>query len=259
MSATESLAAVDTICVDKTGTLTDGELRLLGVEVAEGVEPEAGARGAGPLRRQRRRPQPHPGGDRRALPGAGRAGQRRGPVLLGVEVERRCALGGDAATCSAPRTCSTEAGALTLPPGPRRASSSRRPRPGAGSSPSASRPRPLPDDPAAAPPPRLTPLALVVLEETLRPDAAETIAFMRDAGSRPEADLRRRPGDRHRGRLRGRGARATPASIEGPELPEDPEELAEAALAQHDLLPDQARAEEGAGRGAVASRAATRR
>ena len=38
MSATESLAAVDTICVDKTGTLTDGELRLLEVEVAEGVE-----------------------------------------------------------------------------------------------------------------------------------------------------------------------------------------------------------------------------
>ena len=45
MSATESLAAVDTICVDKTGTLTDGELRLVGVEVAEGVE-EAAAHAA---------------------------------------------------------------------------------------------------------------------------------------------------------------------------------------------------------------------
>src|SRR5207342_2379800 len=41
MSATESLAAVDTICVDKTGTLTDGELRLLRVEIAEGVEEQA--------------------------------------------------------------------------------------------------------------------------------------------------------------------------------------------------------------------------
>src|SRR6188474_1021445 len=40
MSATESLAAVDTICVDKTGTLTDGELRLLGIEVADGVDPD---------------------------------------------------------------------------------------------------------------------------------------------------------------------------------------------------------------------------
>ena len=30
MAATEALAAVDTICVDKTGTLTDGELELVG-------------------------------------------------------------------------------------------------------------------------------------------------------------------------------------------------------------------------------------
>ena len=44
MSATESLAAVDTICVDKTGTLTAGELRLAGVEFADGVDPERGAR-----------------------------------------------------------------------------------------------------------------------------------------------------------------------------------------------------------------------
>src|SRR5262249_45604057 len=41
MSATESLASVDTICVDKTGTLTDGELRLIEVAVAEGVPDEA--------------------------------------------------------------------------------------------------------------------------------------------------------------------------------------------------------------------------
>ena len=89
MSASESLAAVDTICVDKTGTLTAGELRLTGVEFAAGVDGGRGPGGAGALRRQRRRPQPHPGDDRRALPRRGRAGQRRGAVLLGVEVERR--------------------------------------------------------------------------------------------------------------------------------------------------------------------------
>ena len=38
----------------------------------------------------------------------------------------------------------------------------------------------LPSDPASQPPPRLEPRALVVLEETLRPDAAETIEFMRE-------------------------------------------------------------------------------
>ncbi|MCW2987443.1 MAG: hypothetical protein JWM24_381, partial [Solirubrobacterales bacterium] len=38
MSASESLAAVDTICVDKTGTLTAGELRLTGVVFAAGTD-----------------------------------------------------------------------------------------------------------------------------------------------------------------------------------------------------------------------------
>ena len=41
ISATESLAAVDTICVDKTGTLTDGELILASVEVADSANQAA--------------------------------------------------------------------------------------------------------------------------------------------------------------------------------------------------------------------------
>ena len=49
----------------------------------------------------------------------------------------------------------------------------------------------LPSDPATEPPPRLEPRALIVLEETLRPDAAETIAFMRDQ----EVDLKLISGD----------------------------------------------------------------
>jgi magnesium-transporting ATPase (P-type) len=88
----------------------------------------------------------------------------------------------------------------------------------------------LPTDPAAAAPPRLAPLALVVLEETLRPDAAETISYMREQ----EDDLKLISGD----------ARATVTAVayavgvpreagvvEGPDLPEDPAELAEVALA----------------------------
>ncbi len=39
MAATEALAAVDTICVDKTGTLTDGTLDLVSVEVADKARP----------------------------------------------------------------------------------------------------------------------------------------------------------------------------------------------------------------------------
>ncbi|HEV2727476.1 MAG TPA: HAD-IC family P-type ATPase, partial [Solirubrobacterales bacterium] len=47
MSASESLASVDTICVDKTGTLTAGELRLTGVEYADGIDPKSGAAALG--------------------------------------------------------------------------------------------------------------------------------------------------------------------------------------------------------------------
>ena len=38
ISATEALAAVDTICVDKTGTLTDGSLELIGVVSADPID-----------------------------------------------------------------------------------------------------------------------------------------------------------------------------------------------------------------------------
>ena len=109
MSATESLAAVDTICVDKTGTLTDGELRLLGVEVAEGVEQAAAHAALGRFAAS--------AGDRNRtleaiaerFPGEAGPGQRRGPLLLGVEVER---ADGPARppTCSARPTSSPRPG-----------------------------------------------------------------------------------------------------------------------------------------------------
>ena len=86
----------------------------------------------------------------------------------------------------------------------------------------------LPRDPSTEPAPAIAPIALIVLEETLRPDAAETIAFMRDQ----EIELKLISGD----------ARATVTAvayavgvprdagvIEGPELPAEPEALAAAA------------------------------
>ncbi len=54
MSATESLASVDTICVDKTGTLTDGNLTLIGIESAYVTDSKLAGRELGRLRRQRR-------------------------------------------------------------------------------------------------------------------------------------------------------------------------------------------------------------
>ena len=136
------------------------------------------------------------------------------------------ALGATAYVLGAPDVL-TEAGALTLPVGLARKleeeTAAGRRVVAFGESKEA-----LPVNPSAQAPPRISPVALIVLEETLRPDAAETIAFMREQ----DVDLKLISGD----------ARATVTAvayavgvpreagvIEGPELPEDPEGLAAAA------------------------------
>ena len=86
----------------------------------------------------------------------------------------------------------------------------------------------LPSDPARQPPPRLEPRALVVLEEQLRPDAAETIEFMR----RQEVDLKLISGDARQTvtAVAPRSAcRRDAGVIEGPELPDEKASMAEAA------------------------------
>ncbi len=88
----------------------------------------------------------------------------------------------------------------------------------------------LPEDPASATAPRLAPLALVVLEETLRPDAAETLAFMRQE----EVDLKLISGDAVATVTAVAYAVGVPRDagvVEGPDLPEDPEELGRVAIA----------------------------
>ncbi len=232
MSATESLAAVDTICVDKTGTLTAGELRLTGVAFAEGADADA-ARSA--LARFAAS-----AGDRNrtletiAERFPGTAGRVSAEVPFssewkwsGVTLTGNSA-GGSTYVLGAPDVLA-EAGALTLPAGLARKlakeTAAGRRVVAFGESGEA-----LPADPAAGAPPRLVALGLVVLEETLRPDAAETIAYMREQ----EVDLKLISGD----------ARATVTAVayavgvpqeagvvEGSDLPDDPERLAEVALA----------------------------
>ncbi|HEX6602450.1 MAG TPA: cation-translocating P-type ATPase [Solirubrobacterales bacterium] len=229
MSATESLASVDTICVDKTGTLTAGELRLAGVEYADGIDPKSGAAALGRFAAS--------AGDRNktletiAEEFPGKAGTVRGEVPFssewkwsGISLD-----GGSGATyvMGAPDILA-EQGALTLPP---RLAGKLEEETAAGRRVVAfgQTGEALPDDPAAKGAPRLTPLALVVLEETLRPDAAATIATMREE----EVDLKLISGD----------ARATVTAVafavgvprdagvvEGPDLPDDPDALARVAM-----------------------------
>jgi cation-transporting ATPase E len=229
MSATESLAAVDTVCVDKTGTLTAGELRLTAVEYADGVDPKSGAAALGRFAAS--------AGNRNqtleTIAGEfpGEAGSVRGEVPFssawkwsGVSLDG----GSDGATyvLGAPDVLA-ESGALTLPP--RLAEKLKQETAGGrrvvafGQTSEA-----LPDDPAANGAPRLQPLALVVLEETLRPDAAETIAYMREE----EVDLKLISGDAAATVTAVAYAVGVPQDagvIEGPDLPEDEEGLAKAA------------------------------
>jgi cation-transporting ATPase E len=232
MSASESLAAVDTICVDKTGTLTAGELRLAGVEFADGVDATAAQTALARFAAS--------AGNRNqtletiAERYPGEASGVSGEVPFSSEWKWSGAAlangagGGTTYMLGAPDVLA-EAGALDLPPNLSRKLEEET---GAGRRVVAfgESGEALPAEPATTKPPRMTPLALVVLEETLRPDAAATIATMREQ----EVDLKLISGD----------ARATVTAVayavgvsrdagvvEGSELPDDPEELAKVALA----------------------------
>ncbi|HVX33094.1 MAG TPA: HAD-IC family P-type ATPase [Solirubrobacterales bacterium] len=232
MSATESLAAVDTICVDKTGTLTEGELRLRAVEFADDVDPAVGAAVLGRFAAS--------AGDRNktletiAERYPGDAGTVSAEVPFsseykwsGVSLEGSGA-GAGTFVLGAPDVLE-EAGALELPPGLagklRAETEAGRRVVAFGRS-----AEPLPSDPSTSPAPRLTPVALVVMEETLREDAAETIAFMREQ----EVDLKLISGDAAATVTAVAYAVGVPRDagvVEGPDLPDDPEALQEVALA----------------------------
>jgi cation-transporting ATPase E len=227
MSASESLAAVDTICVDKTGTLTAGELRLTGVEFAAGCDASAAQAALGRFAASAGARNHTLETIAERFPGeAGRVGAEV-PFSSEWKWSGVALAGGSTYVMGAPDVLA-EAGALDLPPDLARkleeeTAAGRRVVAFGESS------ETLPADAAATPPPRLAPLALVVLEETLRPDAAETIATMRAE----QVDLKLISGD----------ARATVTAVayavgvprdagvvEGSELPDDPDELGKLAL-----------------------------
>jgi cation-transporting ATPase E len=230
MSATESLASVDTICVDKTGTLTAGELRLTGVEYADGVDPKSGAAALGRFAAS--------AGNRNqtleTIAGEfpGKAATVRGEVPFSSEwkwsgVSLDGGAGAGTYVLGAPDILA-ESDALNLPPGlaaklEEETAAGRRVVAFGQTS------EALPDDPATGAAPKLQPLALVVLEETLRPDAAETIAYMREE----EVDLKLISGDAAATVTAVAYAVGVPRDagvVEGPDLPDDEEGLAKAAL-----------------------------
>ena len=231
MAATEALAAEDTICVDTTGTLTSGELELAGVEVADPQRADAAHRALARFAAS--------AGERnRTLEAiAGRYPGRAERVSAEVPFSsdwKWSALtldgrsGGETFVLGAPDVLAAR-GALALPPALQQRLDAHT---GAGRRVVAfgRASGKLPGDPHSEPPPAVAPLALVVLEETLRPDAAETIAFMRDQ----QMDLKLISGDARQTVTAVAAAVGVPRDagvIEGDQLPGDKAGLARAAEA----------------------------
>jgi cation-transporting ATPase E len=228
MAATESLAAVDTICVDKTGTLTTGELELVAVEVSE----ESAAAEA---HRALARFAASAGERNRTLEAVaerfpGSAERVSAEVPFSSEWKwSGMTLGGsrgDTFVLGAPDVMIAR-GSLALPvPLQRRLEEHTRAgrrvvafgRAAGG----------LPSNPQSDPMPAVTPLALVVMEETLRPDARETLEFMRSQN----VDLKLISGDAPETVTAVAAAVGVPAGagvVSGDELPDERGALAAVA------------------------------
>ncbi len=195
INAIESLASVDTICIDKTGTLTEATLRLVEVVPAPGIE-ESRARdalGALAASASRRNITLRAIADACPAPAQPTAGE------VPFSARRRwsaVALAGGTSTDGGSATGETSAGgggraagetiylgapdrlpmASLLHIAERRQAEGRRVLALARSE------RPLPARAGDLPPGGLEPLGLVVLAEQLRPGARETVAFLQQEG-----------------------------------------------------------------------------
>lgn len=226
MSATESLSSVDTICLDKTGTLTDGRLEVVGIEPAtEGAE-EVLARFAASA-----------GERNRTLEAiAERYPAEPDPVIDEIEFSSDWKWSGlswtggqgtETVVLGAPDVL-VESGVLQLDGGMaerlRQETEAGRRVVALGRSSAA-----LPADGRGSPPP-LEPVALVVMEESLRPGVVETLELMRSE----EVALKLISGDAEATVLAVAGQVGIPTDagvVSGQDLPEEPEQLAELAAA----------------------------
>jgi cation-transporting ATPase E len=172
LNAIESLASVDTICIDKTGTLTGAALRLVEVIAApgaseEGVRLTLGAVAAGASARNI------------TLQALADACPGERPAVLGevpFSSRRRWSavlLADGAFYLGAPGR---------VPLGSLDAVAEERQRQGRRVLAIARGEGPLPSSPADQPPADLRPLGIVVLAEELRPNVRDTIAFLRREG-----------------------------------------------------------------------------
>jgi magnesium-transporting ATPase (P-type) len=225
LNAIESLASVDVVCTDKTGTLTEPKLRVVGLIPADAID-EAGL---GRELATYAASAPSRNLTLEAIAEAGLADALRKEVVGQVPFSSRrrwsaLDLGDERLVLGAPERFEHADPAL-IDKGREEAGSGRRvlaigrteaPLPASGADP------PFPDD--------VTPLGLVVLAERLRPNAADTVSFFAGQG----VTLKVLSGDAPAtvGAIaHDVGIPGTAAALDGEALPSDPAELRDAVLA----------------------------
>jgi cation-transporting ATPase E len=218
LNAIESLASVEVICMDKTGTLTESALRVAALEPAPGVSEEQMAEALGRLASSASAPNATLQAIAETYPAAAHA------ALAEVQFNSRRRWSAVQLQDATYLLGAPERFAL----GELRELAGELARAGRRVLALASSRAPLPGEPGEAPPPEAAVLGLVVIAERLRPNVSQTIAFLLEQG----VEIKVLSGDSpHTVAAIARDVGIPVGAVsDGTEIPGDPEQLRAFAL-----------------------------